>query len=335
MQISNREKRLLIYHEYKLKTSRSETKEKICKSIGHGTVSLKTVNNWFNKFENKDFNLNELPRSGRQKTINRNEIKTLIEDDPRMSTRQIAEKVKYHHSTIEYILKELGKIYKHGIQIPHTLSREQKQVRIDSCIYLLSFKRNKNWLDYIITGDEKWIFYVNHINKKQWLNHDDKGIATVRGGHYEKKITLCVWWGTKGVIYWELLPENTTLNSQIYCKQLDSVAQKLKGKYKKVYFLHDNARPHISRMARKKIQDLKWINLPHPPYSPDLAPTDYHLFLSLSNHLKFKNYDEKKEVEDDLKIFFENKSMEFYRNGILSLYQRWEKVEENNGEYYN
>ena len=114
-----------------------------------------------------------------------------------------------------------------------------------------------------------------------------------------------------------------------------SVAQKLKGKYKKVYFLHDNARPHISRMARKKIQDLKWINLPHPPYPPDLAPTDYHLFLSLSNHLKFKNYDEKKEVEDDLKIFFENKSMEFYRNGILSLYQRWEKVEENNGEYYN
>jgi hypothetical protein len=45
----------------------------------------------------------------------------------------------------------------------------------------------------------------------------------------------------------------------------------------KVLLHYDNARPHTSLHAREAITKLQWTVLPHPPYSPDLAPSDYHL----------------------------------------------------------
>ena len=54
---------------------------------------------------------------------------------------------------------------------------------------------------------------------------------------------------------------------------------------KGVIFHQDNARPHTSLVTRKKVLELGWKMMHHPPYSPDLAPPDYHLFRSLQNHL--------------------------------------------------
>jgi len=42
---------------------------------------------------------------------------------------------------------------------------------------------------------------------------------------------------------------------------------------------------------------LKWEVLPHPPYSPDVAPSDYHLFRSMAHGLAdqhFRSYEEEK-----------------------------------------
>ena len=111
-----------------------------------------------------------------------------------------------------------------------------------------------------------------------------------------------VWWNIRGAIYWELLPTGTTLTADIYCQQLDRVAEKLQGKQDRVYFLHDNARPHIAKSSHEKLLELGWIVIPHPPYSPDLAPTDYHLFRSLADHLRDKKFDD----EHDLKPYLEN-----------------------------
>jgi len=36
-----------------------------------------------------------------------------------------------------------------------------------------------------------------------------------------RKILLCFWWDWKGIIYYELLPCGQTLNSDLYCQQLD------------------------------------------------------------------------------------------------------------------
>jgi len=81
---------------------------------------------------------------------------------------------------------------------------------------------------------------------------------------------------------------------------------------KQIAFQHDNARPHTSLITRKKIFEFGWDLLPHPPYSPDLAPSDYYLFRSLQNSLDGKKYDNDADVKLYLDHFFTNRDQKFY-----------------------
>ena len=137
--------------------------------------------------------------------------------------------------------------------------------------------KDDHLFDNLITGDEKWVLYVNCVRQRQWLSQGQAGIATVKGDLHPLKVMLCVWWGVRGIIHWELLPRGTTITAELYCQQLDRVKERLREQTQ-VFLLHDNARPHIARLTCQKIADLGWTPLPHPPYSPDLAPTDFHLF---------------------------------------------------------
>ena len=97
--------------------------------------------------------------------------------------------------------------------------------------------------------------------------------------------------------------------------------------------IQDNARPHTSLVMCKKLLELGWEVMPHPPYSPDLAPSDYHLFRSLQNHLNGKTFNWNKAVENDLIQFFASKNQTFYESEIMKLTERWQKVIEHNGQY--
>jgi hypothetical protein len=47
---------------------------------------------------------------------------------------------------------------------------------------------------------------------------------------------------------------------------------------KGVFLLHDSARPHAAARTNALIKLFNWDIFDHPSYSPDLAPSDYHLF---------------------------------------------------------
>ena len=88
-----------------------------------------------------------------------------------------------------------------------------------------------------------------------------------------------------------------------------------------------------SKIKRQKLEEFGWEVLPHPPYSPDLAPSDYHLFRSLRNHLVKKQFDDQAQLKSDLENFFSSLSRKFFEDGILDLPNRWEYVIDNNGIY--
>jgi histone-lysine N-methyltransferase SETMAR len=89
----------------------------------------------------------------------------------------------------------------------------------------------------------------------------------------------------------------------------------------------------VAKSTREKLLKLGWVTIPHPPYSPDLAPTDYHLFRSLSNHLREKKFDDENNLKTDLADFFSQKSLDFYERGIFSLPERWRQVVDSDGAY--
>jgi hypothetical protein len=83
-----------------------------------------------------------------------------------------------------------------------------------------------------------------------------------------------------------VIPRGATINSEAYINALN----KFKKRFRQVWpgknpaemlLQHDNARPHTSLRTREHITKMSWTVLPHPPYNPDLAPSDFHLFGSL------------------------------------------------------
>jgi len=138
----------------------------------------------------------------------------------------------------------LGKL---GKWVPHRLSDKNKADRVRIATKLLEDYRSGE-LDDIVTADEKWVLYAN-IRRKR-----------------------------------ELMPEGETITAEVYCEQLDRVQEPMKERRpqrERVVFLHDNATPHTAKKTKRKIMCLHWLVLPHPPYSPNMAPTDFKLFLSL------------------------------------------------------
>jgi len=66
----------------------------------------------------------------------------------------------------------------------------------------------------------------------------------------------------------------------------DILKEKRRGNITKgVLFRHDNALPHRGLATQKKLAYLGFQCLDHPPYSPDLAPSDYHLFPGLEKEV--------------------------------------------------
>jgi hypothetical protein len=67
-----------------------------------------------------------------------------------------------------------------------------------------------------------------------------------------------------------------------------------------VCLIHDNAWPHSAHFTTALLEKFKWDVLDHPPYSPDLAPSDCHLFLHPKKHLTGKNVDDNDEVQEEV-----------------------------------
>ncbi|CAI9717799.1 Hypothetical predicted protein [Octopus vulgaris] len=125
---------------------------------------------------------------------------------------------------------------------------------------------------------------------------------------------LRVWWDIKGVIHYELLDNNQTINANLHCEQLRRLKTVLSQKratlvYRKGVIFHD--------------EELCWKILPHLPYSPDHAPTDYHLFQGLQNHFDGLTLTTREEIENELDSFFGSRSTEFYKRGIYKIVERW------------
>ena len=154
---------------------------------------------------------------------------------------------------------------------------------------------------------------------------------------HQRKTMICVWWDWEGMVHWEMLERNATVNKELYIAQLHCVNEAIRLKrphrQSQTILLHDNARPHVVQVIKAAVQEFKWKVLQRLPCSPELAPMDYYVFHSLLNHIWGITFDNEEDLKNWLNKFFDTRPRDFWQNGIDKLVERWEEVVNSNGEY--
>ncbi|GFU15572.1 histone-lysine N-methyltransferase SETMAR [Trichonephila clavipes] len=175
------------------------------------------------------------------------------------------------------VLRHLSKVEfkkKLDVWVPHQLTPKNMMDRISICEALAKQNEINPFLKRMVTGDEKCGSHTTI------LCENDRGQSA------------------------ELLPYGQTLNSDIYCQQLDCLKLAIDQNWPEwvnrrgVVFHQDNARPHTNVVARQKLWELGWEVLLHQSYSPDQQPNDYHLFLALQNFLSDKKLESREDCEN-------------------------------------
>ena len=158
--------------------------------------------------------------------------------------------------------------------------------------------------------------YVNSPSKKKFKTLPSAG-----------KVMCTVFWDRKGVILLDFLEPGQTINSDRYIVTLTKLRARISRvrPEKKTTFLlqHDNARPHTSLKTVENIANLGWTVLPHPPYSPDLAPSNFHLFGPMKDGLRGQHFPSNDVIVRAVKQWATSAGADFYECGMQALVHRW------------
>ncbi|CAJ0957468.1 unnamed protein product, partial [Mesorhabditis belari] len=152
---------------------------------------------------------------------------------------------------------------------------------------------------------------------------------------HQKKFMLSVFWDMEELIwsFWIVRQHLTLLNTFNSSMNISTALATDRPHKSKIILLYDNARSHVSSMTREKLKILGWEVLIHSPYNPNLVPSDYYLFRSMSNALVGQDFDPEDWVKKLLMDFYAPKSKTFYEKRIRELPEKWEKIIKNNGQY--
>ena len=128
---------------------------------------------------------------------------------------------------------------------------------------------------------------------------------------------VTVFWDIGGVILMAVMARGETVNSDAYIKTL----QKL------------NAQPHTSLRTEEAITKFGWTVLPNLPNSPDLAPSDFHLFALLKDTLSGIRFEDDESVIRAVRTWLHEQEMRWYREGMHALVSRRCKAVDVFGDY--
>jgi len=333
--------RIFLHFQFQHGRTPTQALNEISIAKGQGYVNISTIKRWYRKFRNNENNLRDKPRSGRPPTPNVQAVLQSVENNPDLSTRKRGEALGTSKDTIHRLLCKHGYRPRVGRWIPHCLGAHHLQQRVTICQQLLHRQHETPFLARLVTVDETWVHYENGLRQINWLQQGQVARGVPKPNQLGRKVMLIVFWARFGIVHWEVIPNGTTMTGEVYRTILNRVQFVLqihtaqRRRYGQVVLLQDNAPPHRAALTLSHIQDtLGWELLPHPAYSPDIAPSDYHLFRSMKNHLRNVQFQNVAQVENWVAQFFGTKSTtNFYQRGIEKLPGKWHDVVLNNGQY--
>ena len=200
---------------------------------------------------------------------------------------------------------------------------DQKRQRCQSSEQILEFFRRdpNDFLSRMVIMDETCLYHYDSETKQQSIERWHTGSLHPKKFRVQKsagKFLASIFQDQDGILLIDYLPKGQTINAEYYLSLLvqlkDILKEKRRGKFtKEVLFLHDNAPAHRSLATQKQMAYLGFQYLDHPLYSPDLAPSDYHLFPGLKKkQLKSRHFFSEAEVIAAVETWLDGQPSEFF-----------------------
>lgn len=346
--MEKKEFRVLIKHCFLAKKNTVEAKKWLDKHYSDSAPNKSYVEYWFAKFRTGHMTTEDDERSGRPNDAvtpeNIQKIQKIILNDRKVKLIEIAEGLKISKERVGHIVHEyLGMRKLCAKWVPRELTIDQKQQRVEAsehCLAMLNHNKSE-FLRRYVTMDETWIHHYTPESNRQsaeWTASDEPNPKRGKTQQSAGKVMASVFWDAHGIIFIDYLQKGQTINSDYYIALLERLKGEITEKRphmakKKVLFHQDNAPCHKSIKTMAKFHELGYELLPHPPYSPDLAPSDYFLFADLKRMLAGKKFKTNEEVIAETEAYFEATSKDYYKNGIEKLEERYNRCIALEGNY--
>ena len=328
--------------------SASDVHKRLVAIRGEPAPCRRSVFRWVSEFKDGRDHAGKRKSTGRpanaRRPHNTQLVNGMILENRRITFDELVQATGLSRGTLHTIIHEDLKMKKVCAQwVPHNLTNAQKQKRVEICQQLVQqySADPEEFFAKLVTVDESWFFHETPEKKRQsmeWKHTGSPRPKKSQPGLFVRKQMATVFWDQEGILMVDWLPPNSTINSDQYCNSLQQlrrrIQQRRRGKWGRgVLLQQDNARPHVSHQTIATIRKLGLTVLPHPPYSPDLAPSDYALFDSMKEVMRGKKFTTNEELHAAVHQWRRDTPKEWYTMQIWKLPERWNKCIGIGGEY--
>jgi len=154
------------------------------------------------------------------------------------------------------------------------------------------------------------------------------------------KSMIITFFDIKGIVHKEFVPTGRTVNSGFYCEVLWRMHEKVRRQCPQLWqeqtwlLHHDNAPSHTSVLTHQFLEKNKIAVIPHPPYSPYLAPCDFFLFPKMKLKLKGCWFDTIEEIQAESYSVLDTLTEKDFQEAFQKWRRRWDRCLHVGGNYF-
>ncbi|KFM57786.1 hypothetical protein X975_14595, partial [Stegodyphus mimosarum] len=210
---------------FKLGKSATETHAMLKEVYGEQALSRSRTFKWYGCLQDGRESVEDDTHTGKPISVCMPEtiekVRKLVTADWRRTIGMLASELNIDKEVVRQILtQDLGKRKVCSRFVPHCLSDDQKQVRMDTCGELID-NANPAFLDSIVTGDESWCYQHNPETKRQNTEWRSLSSPKQKKNLISKvKVMLIAFFDSERLIHHEFVPPGTTVTGQFYAKVL-------------------------------------------------------------------------------------------------------------------
>jgi len=204
-------------------------------------------------------------------------------------------------------------------------------------------QNDPNFLSRVITGDESWCYGYDPEGKQasnQWKTPSSPRPKKIRQLRPNVKTMLICFFDILGIVYREFVPRGQTVNQEFYLGVLKRLRDRVRRTRPELWrtgkwlIHHDNTPAHTALRIGQFFTSQDMTLVPHPPYSPDLAPADTFLFPRMKRDLKGRRFDTLEDVFATSTRALNSIHLVEFQRCFEEWKQRLDKCVSSNGEYF-